>query len=921
VDVLSVWANNASQWGDDTNQFENIPFHQTAATREFLNESDRRFFICGLKGIGKTLLLQKKSVKMRNDQPGLVLLPATQPIEKLTPLFHSMSDQDVKELSAQTGWYRVWLFALSLSIVRRLIDAGVLSHDVISTAVTSTFPLHTAAVSYHIDHLLRLGQHDRRRLIETESETLLAHVRSVHTGVAVFVDAIEDCVYSHMGPDLARYENRSKTNLGILAASVWRAAQVGFVRAAVTLHESNRHVKVFGALRREAFESDIVPDRQNLEPYLLNLEYSREDLRGIFRTKLAALRKESPHFFTNPHDEDVTRAFFGYATLIHPTVSMPNLQALEEPVLDYIIRHSRGRPRELDLVGESLQYGAERPRTPDAVRRSVREKSKSWLGWARSEMIPYWREDYDRFLNALPSNVLSKEALHAAMDETGLARTSPEALRDLFELGLLGCVVPDDQTGALTQRFRQNDPELPVTAELFDASSYYVVHPCVNLATRALKARYEPDPNNVVGHGYGFVPSSRRFHVHFGLGALGAGLVLPAIARAPGTSIVVIQRKSPRWKLARKWSGTCTVTHRVRLMNDGVLRLLQSLEGRAFVGTPRASELDSLIEWWESGKGHVVLVTNHVATIKRFLLIATSVSTAVREETAIRQIGKMIAASTRGHLTAVYPFENDEKTIEALNVSLSKSNVPLIRVSADRICKDDVVGESGVSVDAEDYYRIVIADNSVESRALFGGANLDDRHSVLFERDKRRFVWEAEAKRLLVNGVHFAYVVYAFRRLNHLYSDRRDVIKILVEAPVTELLVTQEVQEALDQIAALYMIHLLVEAENAGLVATVRDVETLFAHLMKLHDMFGERLSATRDYMQRILKPDAKAIDERVRRFGGPFEDLVLRLSRSPRTSQFYRAKGFDTSRVERDVQGFREACFGLLGYLAQSAG
>lgn len=66
------------------------------------------------------------------------------------------------------------------------------------------------------------------------------------------------------------------------------------------------------------------------------------------------------------------------------------------------------------------------------------------------------------------------------------------------------------------------------------------------------------------------------------------------------------------------------------------------------------------------------------------------------------------------------------------------------------------------------------------------------------------------------------------------------------------------------------MIHLLVEAENAGLVVTIRDVETLFAHLMKLHNMFGERLSVTRDYTQRILKPDARAIDDRVRRFGGP---------------------------------------------------
>lgn len=221
-----------------------------------------------------------------------------------------MSEHDAKDLSVQTGWFRVWQFALTLSIIKRLIDVGVLTKECIPDQVSSAFPQPAATISYHVDGLLRLGPRDRRRIIEAESETLLAIVKSIQSGIVVFVDAIDDCVYSHMGPDLARYESRAKTDLGILSSKVWRAAQVGFVRAGTALHEANRHLKIFGALRREAMDAEITPDRQNLEAYLINLEYTREDLKGIFRTKLQALRHQGTECFSDPEKTDVTEAFF-----------------------------------------------------------------------------------------------------------------------------------------------------------------------------------------------------------------------------------------------------------------------------------------------------------------------------------------------------------------------------------------------------------------------------------------------------------------------------------------------------------------------------------------------------------------------------------------------------------------------------------
>jgi hypothetical protein len=916
--MLSVWEHNASQWGDDTNQFERIPFHETSITREFLSESDRRFFICGLKGIGKTLLLQKKSLKIRNEQPGLILLPATQPVEKLTPLVYSMSEQDTKDLSVQTGWFRLWLFVLTLSILKRIIEVGQLPAETLPRRVLRAFPQMVATISYHVDGILRLGPHDRRVLIEQELEPLLTLLRSLHNGVAVFVDAIDDCVYSHMGPDLERYEDRSKTHLGVLSAKVWGAAQVGFVRAAVALHEVNRHVKVFGALRREALDGDIVPDRQNLEAYLVNLEYTRDDLRGIFTTKLSALFKQSPEYFVKPASPNLVEAFFGYTTLTHPTVKSLSWQPLEEAVLDYIIRHSRGRPRELDLVGESLQYMPGHSRPPEEVRHRVREKSKKWFDWAKSEMIPYWQDEYSKVLNTLPSNVLPKTEVQRLLQNAALTRSHPNALNELFELGLIGCVVPGEH-GELTQRFRQNDPELPVTGELFEASSHYVVHPCVNLATRALKSTYEPDLHNVAGHGYGFVPGMRRFHVHFGLGNLGAGLVLPIVATSQGTSVAIIQRKSPRWAGARKWAGKARFAYRARVKDEGVTVPQASLYVRALVGSPNSATLDELLDWWRSGHGHICLVTNQVAAIRKVLEISTSVSMSLRSADSVVQVAKAIAKHGRGTVRAVYPFENDEKAIESLTGILTEARIPIVRVSADRICKDLTVVSTGAVVDTEDYYRVLVNDVSVESRAIFSGGDRDERHSVVFEGDQRRFLWGAEAKRLLVNGGHFAYVIYAFRWVNHLFPDRKDLVRMLLENPMSEVLFSQEVEDALNQVAALYVIYLLVVAEEKGLVASVEDVEGLFRHLKELQDTFSERLARTRDQIHRILKPTAKAIAERVERFHRPLRNLETRLRAATRTWEFYSANGLDLARVQQDSQGFSAACIELLDYIAQS--
>jgi hypothetical protein len=911
--MVNVWGTTASV-GRDASEFDEVPFHQTRVTREFLDRGDRKFFVCGLKGIGKTLLLKKKSQEVRRNQPGVTFLPPTELVEKLNPLVHSMSAKDHADLSVPTGWSRVWQFVLALAIIKRLAQAPD-SEDRLPPDVKDAFPAPDSSVSYHVDKLLAMGASQRRRMIERHLAELLSILREVQHGVYVFIDAIDDCVYTHVGASFRRFEEGTTTQFGVLSPEIWRAAQVGFVQAAVGLHEAHRHLKIFGALRKEALDAGLLSDRQNLEAYLLLLEYSRDDLRGIFTTKLTALRQQMPGYFADPDDADIVKGFFGFSVLPHPTVTVTPPNALEEPVLDYIIRHSRGRPRELDMIGESLQLISELPRDPEEVRRRVRDKSRAWFEWAKSEMIPYWDERYDRLLSALPSNVLTKSQSERILSEVNGWDEGAKPFLELFELGLVGCPVADEENGEV-QRFRQNDPTLPVSAQQFTAATHYIIHPCVNLATRTLKTVYQADPHNVAGHGYHFLDVQRPRHVHFGAGSLGAGLVLPILGASRGSVVCVIQRNSDRWKRAEEWGDKCDVTYQYRPGADAIATVGVALQATVVLDSADADVFGEKVEKWSDGGAHLFLITDDADRIGHVLSRATSVSTALRALDSIESAAAMIVrhGST---VKAVYPFENSEESVAQIEKMLRSANVPVIRVSADRICVDSRLTNTGLTVDTEDYFSVVVNDESTYTKALYASAASDDRHRIVFESDKTRFELMREAKRYLVNGLHFAYVLYAFRLLKSRFRDKETLVEMLVSNPVSELLgLSPEVQNSLDQVANLYIIHLLVQAEEKGLIRETSDLETWHRDMRARYDAFGDRLSSTRDQLDRILKRDIRAIAERVERFVAPMQGLAQRIRRTKYCRVFFEAEKRDYDGIEHEATSYKADCVELFGYL-----
>ena len=80
-------------------------------------------------------------------------------------------------------------------------------------------------------------------------------------------------------------------------------------------------------------------------------------------------------------------------------------------------------------------------------------------------------------------------------------------------------------------------------------------------------------------------PADGRFHLHFGAGRLGLGLVIPAVA-AQGIPFGVVQRPKPTWE--EIWQGEAEP--RLTVNDDVAVDAMQALAGGKDTDAERAAE-------------------------------------------------------------------------------------------------------------------------------------------------------------------------------------------------------------------------------------------------------------------------------------------------------------------------------------------
>ena len=102
-----------------------------------------------------------------------------------------------------------------------------------------------------IDHFVRLLDFSPSELQRASADTdghLLPRLRAVNSPVAIFIDGVDEYFNKHI-------ESRASlpSVTGPLSPDVWYFAQLGLVEVAYQLRRINHHLKVFAAIRKEAY--------------------------------------------------------------------------------------------------------------------------------------------------------------------------------------------------------------------------------------------------------------------------------------------------------------------------------------------------------------------------------------------------------------------------------------------------------------------------------------------------------------------------------------------------------------------------------------------------------------------------------------------------------------------------------------------
>jgi hypothetical protein len=244
--------------------------------------------------------------------------------------------------------------------------------------------LENPNLSSVIDHFVNLLDFDRGDLFRSANETdnqLIPRLRGISTPVAIFIDSIDEYFNKHV----TTREPTRASNAGELSPNVWYFSQMGLVEVAYQLRRISHQVKVFVAIRKEAFAKleDTTSMAQQYRGSTVDIAYSPASLREIF---LNNIRRESARNLVHPSRlrTNPLEAFLGTTVVTH------GHSGESEDVFEYVCRHTLRRPRDFMTIGRKLsELSPEERRQEDLAKKAIHEGATAIAHEYVNEIQPY----------------------------------------------------------------------------------------------------------------------------------------------------------------------------------------------------------------------------------------------------------------------------------------------------------------------------------------------------------------------------------------------------------------------------------------------------------------------------------------------------------------------------------------------------
>ncbi len=475
--------------------FNESLLHRTPEIEGFLRpDRDDKFIIIGTKGFGKTLLLKAKRILYQREGRA-ACLPTGMLLDK--PIGDKIFSKELLAffVVSPLPWSKIWLTAIALATLKHLDALRDLKVGPGLARLVADGELHGV-----IDHFVRLLEFTPRELQRCGTDTdghLVPRLRAVAHPVAIFIDGIDEYFNKHVE---APTGHPSVT--GELSPNVWHFAQLGLVEVAYQLRRINHHVKVFAAVRKEAYGrlARTTVMAQQYRGSAVDIAYSLQSLREIFVNNIRLLKSD---VLADPERlrADPLQAFVGRTKVADPDARE------DEDVFEYIARHTLLRPRDLMTIGERLAALRPDERRGDlpfkeVVHKAAIEIAQEYL----AEIAPHVRDlDLERLLQRLPGSVLTRDDVERLFLEHSEATGGEEkhVFCALYRVGLLGYVHYDRGRGEWAQRFLRPGEATLEPDSAFPEATHYLVHPVLSDVIGRLNPAYlqRVPRNNIVGYG------------------------------------------------------------------------------------------------------------------------------------------------------------------------------------------------------------------------------------------------------------------------------------------------------------------------------------------------------------------------------------------------------------------------------------
>ncbi|WP_375207591.1 P-loop ATPase, Sll1717 family [Hyphococcus sp.] len=469
-------------WVEDAFQYKEIKdlsgssILKTSDVSSFLARDSARTVVAGPKGSGKTLLIKFKRKSLENL--GYKLLPENQLLDVAPGKPLAFDDGQLDYIRQHKEfWSILWQIAICIAVIKahninenERFDSPL--RNILENPYLKT-PFQIFANLLHSTPQLFFAS------MQDFNAIALPIFATVHAQTAVFIDNIDEFFDQHL-------EHKGRHTIhGQMIHDFWHHAQIGLLLAVRSLSAQNPHVKIFTSIRIEAYNTckEQLVDLANLKPYILFLRFDKDDLRRIFEQNISIERASQ---LVEPKSENLLARLFGSDNLHIRHTYTGRL----EPIFDYVLRHTRGRPRDLMTLGSHVAHVPAEMRNTQTIRDAVNEAAAELGQTFLVESRPHYRWfDEDMLFNLIKSNVISNEQVRKLVrhyDEScpNEYRHSDSpgdaALGDLYECGLIGLPMPRPTTPGMLQHFESVydiSGNATKRANYLPDAKYYLIHP------------------------------------------------------------------------------------------------------------------------------------------------------------------------------------------------------------------------------------------------------------------------------------------------------------------------------------------------------------------------------------------------------------------------------------------------------------